>query len=395
MYGWRRALEAEGDFLAFADGDGDGGEAFIALDGGHELLEFVGVRDDVVGDEEAAGAEAIDEEGEIVEVVGAIGVEEDEVVGAREGSEGCERVALDDVGVVAEAGLAEVGFGEGDLVGVAFEGGDAAAEWGEGIGEPDGGVGVGGADLEDLAGVDGADKDPEELACIRGDVEHALRVLGLGGVVRVTGGEEAVEELGELLVHGAEQCTGAGTGVVAIIGSRMRTDGVGMAEQLAEGARARLASTPSVVRLLVEGMPEELMERPLDEEWSARDVVAHLALGDSIVLQARLTAMRAEPGAPIANVDEEEELAASGLGELPVGELLTRFEAVRAESLALVDGFSEGELALTGEHELVGSITAAEMVNQIAFHDAVHVEQIARMLALPAEQARGGLRQFT
>ena len=31
-----------------------------------------------------------------------------------------------------------------------------------------------------------------------------------------------------------------------------------MAERLAEGARARLESTPSVVRALLEGMPAEL-----------------------------------------------------------------------------------------------------------------------------------------
>jgi hypothetical protein len=182
---------------------------------------------------------------------------------------------------------------------------------------------------------------------------------------------------------------------VAIIGGRVMVNGVSMAERLAEGARARLGSTPSVVRALLEGMPTELVTTPLDGEWSARDVVAHLAVGESVVLRARLVGMRAGPGGAIANVDEEEALEASGFRGLAAGELLDRFERERGESLALLDGFSAEELALSGEHELVGSITAAEMVNQISFHDAVHVEQIARMLALPAEEARGGLREFS
>ncbi len=167
-----------------------------------------------------------------------------------------------------------------------------------------------------------------------------------------------------------------------------------MAERLAEGARARLGSTPSVVRALLEGMPEELVTAPLDGEWCARDVVAHLVVGESVVLRARLAGMRAAPGGAIANVDEEEALEASGLRGLAAGELLDRFAVERGESLALLDGFSTEELALSGEHELVGSITAAEMVNQISYHDAVHIEQIARMLAVSAELERGGLRQF-
>jgi hypothetical protein len=34
------------------------------------------------------------------------------------------------------------------------------------------------------------------------------------------------------------------------------------------------------------------------------------------------------------------------------------------------------------------------MVNHFSFHDAVHIQQIVRMLALPAELEQGGLRQF-
>jgi hypothetical protein len=34
------------------------------------------------------------------------------------------------------------------------------------------------------------------------------------------------------------------------------------------------------------------------------------------------------------------------------------------------------------------------MVNQLSYHDAVYIDQITRMLAVPAELKRGGLRQF-
>ena len=168
-----------------------------------------------------------------------------------------------------------------------------------------------------------------------------------------------------------------------------------MSERLAEGARERLGSTPSVLRALIGGMPAGLVERPLDEGWSARDVVAHLCSVEPLVLRDRIAGMLAEPGGPVANVDEDQALEDSGLRAVAVGELLERFEAIRADSLALIDGLSDAELATTGEHEWVGTMTVANMVNHFAFHDAMHIEQVARMLALPAEEARGGLRRFS
>lgn len=168
-----------------------------------------------------------------------------------------------------------------------------------------------------------------------------------------------------------------------------------MAERLAEGVRERLASTPSVLRALVEGMPEELVERALDGEWSARDVVAHVTSVEPLVLRGRIAAMLAVPGSAVANVDEDQALEDSGLRALAVAELLDRFEAGRVESLALIDALGEEELAAGGEHEVAGTMTVAEMVNHFAFHDAMHIEQIARMLAAPAEEARGGLTRFS
>ena len=61
----------------------------------------------------------------------------------------------------------------------------------------------------------------------------------------------------------------------------------------------------------------------------------------------------------------------------------------------MIDGLGDEELAVSGKHELVGTMTVANMVNHFAFDDATHVEQIARMLAVPAELERGGLREFS
>jgi hypothetical protein len=97
--------------------------------------------------------------------------------------------------------------------------------------------------------------------------------------------------------------------------------------------------TPSVLRALLEG------------DRSARGVVAHVTSGEPLVLQARIAGILAAPGSAVANVDEDQALEDS---ELRAGDLLDRFEVGREESLALIDGVSDEELAVRGELELVG-----------------------------------------
>jgi hypothetical protein len=165
--------------------------------------------------------------------------------------------------------------------------------------------------------------------------------------------------------------------------------------EIAAGTLERLATTPSVLRALVNGMPDALLEQPLDDGWSVRDVLAHLASVEPVTFRGRIATMLASPGADIANVDETELLEASGLRALPGGELLDRFEADRRDSLALVAALSPEELDVGGTHSEVGRIDVANIVNHIAYHDAAHLQQVARILALPADAARGALRRYT
>jgi hypothetical protein len=137
--------------------------------------------------------------------------------------------------------------------------------------------------------------------------------------------------------------------------------------------------TPSVLRALLEG------------DRSARGVVAHVTSVEPLALQARIAGILAAPGSAVANVDEDQALEDS---ELRAGDLLDRFEVGREESLALIDRLSDEELAVRGELELVGAMTVEHRVTHFAFDDAVHIQQIVPMLALPAELGRGGLRQF-
>ena len=163
---------------------------------------------------------------------------------------------------------------------------------------------------------------------------------------------------------------------------------------LAPGARAILGGTPAALRALLEDAPAELLAEPLDEDWSVADVIAHLIVIDRRALRERIEGMLASDDPEVLDVDETESLASSGLRGRPALELLATFEPQRAGTLAWLDGLSGPDLDRGGRHEQVGSITAADVVHHMAYHDALHLAQIARMLAGPAEAARGNMRQL-
>lgn len=153
-----------------------------------------------------------------------------------------------------------------------------------------------------------------------------------------------------------------------------------------------LARTPDVVRAMLAGMPDGVVEAPDAEGWSPKDVVAHLL---SIhyaanVQRARLILDNDDPVIP--GVDEIATLESSGMRGWALAKLLDAYTAARAESLSWLRALSDAELARSGRHAVVGVVTIADVLHHIAYHDQVHVRQIALMLAAPLEQRRGAMR---
>ncbi len=74
--------------------------------------------------------------------------------------------------------------------------------------------------------------------------------------------------------------------------------------------------------------------------------------------------------------------------------LLDEFERARAAEAATFRGLSASDLARTGRHSVAGPITIAELLNHVAYHDLLHVQQIAGTLALVPNAGRGAFGMF-
>lgn len=89
--------------------------------------------------------------------------------------------------------------------------------------------------------------------------------------------------------------------------------------------------------------------------------------------------------------DEEGELAASGLRGRPAAELIAILEGERAAHPALGAELSAADLGRSGVHAEVGEVRVAELLHQAAYHDSLHIAQIASLLSGSFVGGRGAL----
>lgn len=143
-----------------------------------------------------------------------------------------------------------------------------------------------------------------------------------------------------------------------------------------------LARTPETLRELLDEVPPASATAAPDGQWSAFDVVGHLIDGEETdwIPRARLILskgadLRFEP------FDRHRHLERNRGKSLE--ELLDEFCWLRDANLETVRSWrlSPGQLALTGEHPELGTVTLRQLMATWAVHDLGHIAQVARALA--------------
>lgn len=158
-----------------------------------------------------------------------------------------------------------------------------------------------------------------------------------------------------------------------------------------EESIAVLERTPSVLRRLLEGLPEEWThgdEGP--ETWSPFDVVGHLIDGEETDWMPRARIILARGDDPRFEPYDRFRHLRLNQGKT-LGELLDRFEELRARNLDDLRGLelTRDELALTGEHPEFGTVTLEQLLAAWVVHDLGHLTQVARVMAKRYRDAVG------
>ncbi len=153
-----------------------------------------------------------------------------------------------------------------------------------------------------------------------------------------------------------------------------------------------LWNTPFVLRSLLGGQPDEVLDRANEEGWTPKHVLAHLLTAEGPPFVDRIRGML--EGEDIANIDEQTLLDDSGYLARDAAGLLRDFERARRTDVDWLRTLSDDELGRTARHELAGDLAVTDVIHHIAFHDLLHLRQISEMLMPALDERRGALRMF-
>jgi hypothetical protein len=124
----------------------------------------------------------------------------------------------------------------------------------------------------------------------------------------------------------------------------------------------------------------ELDRQPAPGEWTARQVVHHLA--DSEMTSAiRLRRLLAEDSPDIAGYDEAEFARRLHYDSRPIGPSLDALVAARETSAQLLDHLTGPEWARAGTHSESGTYSVGDWLVIYAAHAHDHADQIRRAVA--------------
>jgi hypothetical protein len=144
---------------------------------------------------------------------------------------------------------------------------------------------------------------------------------------------------------------------------------------------------PAEVRAAVAGATDaELDTRPAPDEWTAREVVHHLA--DSETMSSiRLRKLLAED-APTIHAYDEVEWAQRLHYDRPIERSLATLEAVRAGNAELLEQLALGQWSREGTHTESGPYGVETWLSIYAAHAHDHADQIRRARAAAGRAAR-------
>jgi hypothetical protein len=121
---------------------------------------------------------------------------------------------------------------------------------------------------------------------------------------------------------------------------------------------------------------EDLDRRPPSGEWTAREIVHHLADSETHAY-VRLRRLIAEDEPLIQGYDEPE-YARRLHYDRPINPSLAVLRAVRDSSLQLLESLTTAEWSRSGRHSESGSYSVDDWLRIYANHSADHADQICR-----------------
>src|SRR3954451_20306843 len=156
-----------------------------------------------------------------------------------------------------------------------------------------------------------------------------------------------------------------------------------------------LARTPTVLDALLRGLPEVWTQRNEGPDtWSPYDVVGHLIHGEETDWIPRAEIILGKEDRPFEKYDRLAQFEKSK--GRPLGDLLTEFAHLRSVNVETLVRWqlTDEQLALTGTHPALGTVTLKQLLATWPVHDLNHIRQIARYMSRLYEDEVGPWKEY-
>jgi FMN phosphatase YigB (HAD superfamily) len=142
---------------------------------------------------------------------------------------------------------------------------------------------------------------------------------------------------------------------------------------------AVLRSTPAVLATLCKGVTN-LAQRPAANEWSPGEVLCHLRDVDAEVNLPRLQKVVNERNPFLPGQDTDPWAEKRGYLQQDGAKASKDFTTARLELLGLLEKLKPNEWDHPARHAIFGPMSLRELVNIIAGHDILHIQQVYKAL---------------
>lgn len=158
---------------------------------------------------------------------------------------------------------------------------------------------------------------------------------------------------------------------------------------------AVLASTPEKIRREVAAMsPRQIKACPAEGKWSIQEILAHLADVEEVGMRARVAAMVEQDNPVLQLFDQEKRAVDFHYDRQDYRKSLESFVRQRRANVQWLRRLKPAQLKRGGRHEVVGEITASDMIYEWAFHDLGHIKQILEVKRYALWPHMGNMQAF-
>lgn len=150
---------------------------------------------------------------------------------------------------------------------------------------------------------------------------------------------------------------------------------------------ATLEQTLQTLQGLTSGVTDAALDfRFSTDEWSVREILAHLLDDEMFVMRTRLERMMKEDNPQLTSHDEKKWYSQRNTARDELIQLLSDFAIQRRASLNMFSLLRASEWSRTAYHPEYGQFTAEQWLEHWVAHDITHIQQIERNLAAYASQ---------